>query len=103
MVIFNIFLIAVCCVIVIDVLQFPESIQPLLSTLFGFKVKIGKPFSCSTCMTWWVGLAYMLIAGGLSLSNIALLLLISASTPQIENLYWNLQGVVGTIINLIKF
>lgn len=100
----NIFLIAVCCVIVTDVLQFMENFEPVLSKVFGFKVKLPvKPWKCSTCQTFWLGLLYLLITSQLSLSALALLLLISSSTTLIENLYWNLQGVVGTIINLIKF
>lgn len=98
----NIFLIAVIWTIVIEVAKFPEDIQPILSKLLGFKVRIGKPLICPLCMTWWTGLLYLIIVGSVSLLNIALLLLIAASTPLIENLYWNLQGVVGTIINLIK-
>lgn len=101
--ILNIFLIAVCCVIVTDVLQFAENIEPLLSKIVGFKAKLPvKPFKCSTCQTFWLGLLYLLITSQVSLVAIALLLLISASTPLIENLYWNIQGVIGTIINLIK-
>lgn len=98
----NIFLIAVIWTIAIEVARFPEDIQPILSKLLGFKVRIGKPLICPLCMTWWTGLLYLIIAGGLSLVNITLLLLISSSTTLIENLYWNIQGVVGTIINFIK-
>lgn len=98
----NIFLIALMCVIVIDVLGFIDSLNPILSKLLGFKVRIGKPFSCSTCMTWWTGLAYLIIAGKFSFVWIAVLLCIAASTPQIENLWWNIQGLIGLIINFLK-
>lgn len=99
-VLLNVFLIAVCCVIVIDYLQFFEEIKPMLSKLFGFKVRIGKPFSCSTCSTWWLGLIYLIIVSQVSIANITLLLLISASTPLIENLLRNMIDAAGIIINL---
>lgn len=99
-VLLNIFLIALCCVIIIDYLQFFESIKPVLSKLFGFNVRIVKPFSCSTCSTWWIGLIYLIIVSQVSIANITLLLLISACTPLMENLLRNVIDAVGIIINL---
>lgn len=99
----NIFLIALICVVVTDVLQFFDSIEPLLSKILGFKVKLPvKPFKCSTCQTFWIGLIYLLVAGAFTLPYAALTLCIAASTPQIENLWWNIQGLIGLVINFLK-
>lgn len=98
----NIFLIAVCCVIVIDVLQFFDNLNPILSKLLGFRVKLGKPFTCSTCSSFWLGLLYLIIVGAISLKTITLLLAVSASTPLLNTLWWNIQGIIGLIINLLK-
>lgn len=101
-IILNIFLIAVCCVIVIDVLQFFDNLNPILSKLFGFRVKLGKPFTCSTCSSFWLGLLYLIISGSFSLKTVTLLLAVSASTPLLNTLWWNIQGIIGLIINLLK-
>lgn len=99
----NIFLIALICVIAINVLQFFDSIEPILSKLLGFKVRLPeKPFKCSTCAAWWTGLIYLFIVGQFSLVWVAVLLCISASTPQIERLWWNVQGLIGLIVNFLN-
>lgn len=99
----NIFSIALICVIVIDVLQFFDSIEPLLSKILGFKVRLPeKPFKCSTCSTFWLGFIWLCIAGAVTLPNVALLLCLAASTPQIENLWWNIQGIIGLLVNLLR-
>ena len=42
-----------------------------------------KPFSCSLCMTFWSGVAYMLITHAFTLGNLAFVLLASLATPLI--------------------
>ncbi len=96
----QILFIAVICVIITDYLQFFENLKPLLSKIFGFPVRIGKPFSCSTCQTFWLGLIFLCIKGTLCLQNIMWLLLIACCCPLILNIIYNVRDILGILINL---
>lgn len=92
--------IAACCVVITDYLQFFEEIKPVLSRWLGFNVRIGKPWNCSTCQTHWLGLIFLIASGQWTIWTYLYLLLISASTPLIENLLRNMIDAAGIIINL---
>lgn len=79
-------MIAVICVCVIDETDFIESINQSLSKWLGVRASIKKPFNCSLCCTWWIGLVWMICNGGFSLMNIMILLLIAIATPLIKEL-----------------
>ena len=96
----SILFIAVICVVVIDYLHFFDEIKPIVSKLVGFPVKIGKPFSCSTCSTFWLGLIWMAVKGLLCLENIMWLLLIAACCPLILNVILNVRDILGILINI---
>ena len=67
---FDLFLIALICVVIIDISGFIGEIEDILAKWLKVKsVRIPKPLSCSFCMVHWVGLAYLLLSGGLSLSS----------------------------------
>lgn len=68
-----------------------ELLTPLVKRLTGSRIgHIGKPFNCSLCTTFWVGLLYVLIAG-LGFEYVALVAALAAFTP-----------VTFTAINFIK-
>ena len=103
MIYLEILAIAAVCVIVTDVLQFFFFFYPILSKLLGFKAKLpAKPFKCSTCQTHWIGLIVLIVVGKWTIFNYAYLLAVSASTPLLNTLWWNIQGIIGLIINLLK-
>lgn len=79
-------LIAFCCVAVIDVTDIIDSLDGLLSRLIGVKAHVPKPFSCSLCMTHWIGLIWLLCTGSLTLPLYAWLLLLSLLTPVIQDI-----------------
>ena len=43
----------------------------LRKELDGADIKDLRPFTCSLCMTWWLGLAWLLIRGQLTIQNVA--------------------------------
>lgn len=45
-----------------------------------------KPFCCSLCMTFWIGLAYILFSGAFSIGMVAYLCLVSYLTPVYNDL-----------------
>ena len=88
------------CVFVIDYTgAVEELLTPLVKRLTGARIgTIGKPFNCSLCSTFWIGLIWLLIKGCFNLPYIGLVALLAALTPVTLDLIWFvrdfLQGVV---------
>ena len=89
-------------VVIIDVLRFPEEIQPVLSKIIGFKIKLVKPFSCSTCMTWWTGLVWLIVWHQFTLPYIALLLLIASFAGVMYSIVLTAMDLAGSLIGLVQ-
>ena len=86
----DLFLIAAVVVYIVDVSGWTDTWLGWLSRFtkrYNYpEVKSLRPFSCSKCMTWWVGLAYAWLQGELSLlivAYIALLALLSVTLEQV--------------------
>ena len=70
-------LITAIVVYIVDLSGFTQSWKQAISAKFGGKCRIGKPFDCSLCMTWWVCLIYPICTGDISLGTIAFAALLS--------------------------
>jgi hypothetical protein len=107
MVVFNLFLIAVITVCIIDISGFVNSIKSALNKVIT-KRKFSnsnysiKPFDCSLCMTFWIGLIYLIIYNSVSLINITVLLLIAISTPIINDIIRLIQDLITKLIQVIE-
>ena len=104
--IFDLFLIAVITVCIIDLSGFLGTLKSVLSkTLTRGKISNSdyqlKPIDCSLCMTWWCGLIYLIINNQLTLLNVSILLLIAVSTPIINDIIRLIQDIITKIINII--
>ena len=101
--IFNLLIISVLWIGVLDELFFADEIGIYLTKITRSKLplKIPKPFSCSTCMTWWTGLFYLLIIKDLTFVNILFLILISASTDLIHHLFSTIKGFFHRMLDAI--
>lgn len=97
----NILLIAVFCVIVIDLSGFIDNIEDLISKWMGVKCKIPKPFSCSLCSSWWLSLIYVFIAYGFNFYLIVFSIVIAYMTPVIKDLLILLKDIAIKMINLL--
>lgn len=102
-ILFNIFLIQFLMVAGIDYLGFvDEGLTPLVRRITGSKVgKIGKPFSCSTCMTFWLCLLYIAIAGHFTLPYIALCMAAALTTTITLDLLHLIKDIATNIITCI--
>lgn len=98
----DIFLISLICVLVIDIAGAVEDlVTPLVKKITGAKVgAIGKPFNCSTCMTFWTGLLYLILVHGLGLLPIAYLLLIACLTPVTLTLFHLAEDLMMKAVEL---
>ena len=103
--IINLFLIAIFWVFVIDYASFVSTIEEAVSkrlTRSKMKFHIPRPFSCSLCMTFWTGLAYILITNNFSIMNLIWVSAASASTPIIDETLQFVRDAVIKIIYLLR-
>jgi hypothetical protein len=106
MVITNLLLIAVIIVNLIDLSGFIDEIEKGLSKWLHINAHIPKPFSCSYCLTHWVGLIYLIASGQITLANYAILLVICFLTPEINDIeLWFKQAIdriLATFFDMLK-
>lgn len=83
----NLLVIAFVVVYVIDLSGFiQDGIEPLLNNIFHtHNAKLKKPWSCSRCMTLWIGLLYLLIVGKFTILAMGFVFALSYITPFINN------------------
>lgn len=79
--------IAVLAVFIIDVSGFKSAILKVFSAILKREVAGFRPFTCSLCMTWWTGLAYLLITGTVTLPYLSILALIAALTKPMSGAF----------------
>lgn len=98
-------LITICWVIIIDQLGFWENFSSSVKSLLTggkFKTPINiKPFNCSTCMSFWCNLIYILIVGNFSIFMIGYILLLSWSAPIINSIFTLGKNLFLKLINTI--
>ena len=89
----DLFSILIICVLVIDISGFVHSIKAAIGKYLkispnSFRI---KPFDCSFCMTFWVSMIYLLVAGRFTLVNIAVVLLLCCLTTPLKNLVMSVR------------
>jgi len=102
----ELFLIAVICVIIIDISGVIESIKSGIKRLLtngrmsdpNYSL---KPIDCSFCMTAWSGLAYLLVTHSVSLWMLTYLLLICVMTPVIREVIVLIRDLFIKILNYV--
>ena len=57
---------------IIDLSGIIQSIESGLGRWLKCKITIPRPFSCSLCMGWWLGLLFIIITGHFTLPYIAI-------------------------------
>ena len=100
----NCLLITICWVIIIDQLHFFEDFSSTIKSIitkgkFRNPIQI-KPFNCSTCMSFWTNLIYIII-GEFSIFMIGYILVLSWSTPIINSIFTLLKNAIIKFINIL--
>lgn len=88
---FNILLLTMIVIYVVDISGIVGSIKSGLSRWLKVSVRRLKPFDCSLCMVWWCGLIYLLLEREVSLANVTYVAMLSIISVQI-----------GGVINLLR-
>lgn len=98
-------LITICWVIILDQLHFWEDFTSSVKSLltkgkFRNPIQI-KPFSCSTCMSFYCNLIYILIVGKFSIFMIGYILVLSWSAPLINSIFTLLKNLFIKLTNTL--
>lgn len=105
MVILNLFLITFIVVFIVDVSGAVDSLKSGIKWVLT-KGKMSnsnyrlKPVDCSLCTTVWIGLIYLLVTNNFTISYIACVCLLSASTGLIKDFWFLCEDIIKTIINI---
>ena len=96
----QLFSIAFILCFIIDYSGFIDELENIITVLTKstFKVHIPKPFSCSLCMTFWVCSLYLILIGVFSLTNMAIVCILAASTAIITPIMVLIRDLIVSII-----
>lgn len=103
--IINLILIQWIVVFIVDISGVMDNIKSLIMKILT-KGKIDsnnyrlKPIDCSLCSTFWIGLIYLLCTSQFTIPYIALVCLLSATTPLTLELF---DTIYDLIIKLLKW
>lgn len=95
---------AIICFI-IDLSGVTDSIRSLVATLLHTSpshLKTIKPFECSLCMTFWVGLVYLLSTGSLSIWSLFLLSGLSFMTPVVTSVMLFVRDLLLRLLSIVN-
>lgn len=102
----NCLFITIIWVIILDQLHFWDDITSVISGwMTNGKIKKPitlKPFSCSTCMSFWTNLAYIIVTNQFSILMILYILTLSWTTPIINSILSFVINAVLKMINIIS-
>lgn len=99
MIFFNLLMLTTVICFVIDVSGIVDSLESMLSRWRGKPCRLIKPFSCSMCMSFWIGLIYVLF--NFSLFNLFMLTLIVTNAEQITNMLVLFRMLVNRVLDTI--
>jgi len=104
MILTNLFLIAFIAVFIIDYSGFIDEMGKMLTKVLASKVPlhIPKPFSCSLCTTFWVGLIYLLCIGKLTIFTLALLGIVCILTPEILSIIYFGKDIINKVFEYLE-
>lgn len=91
--------VTIIVVYIVDLSGFSESLKEGLSKWLKGPVKRLKPFDCSLCMTWWVGIIYSWIVGELSLPILAYIAGLSLLSMPVGQILMLIKETINHIIN----
>lgn len=70
----------------------------LRKELDGSDIKDLRPFTCSLCMTWWLGLGWLLIRGWFCLETVAFVALVAFLTKPAAELATAVRYLLQAVI-----
>lgn len=99
----DILIIAIICCCIVDVSGFIDEMDGYLTKLFKSRLPlhIPKPLSCSTCLSFWSNLVYIIAIGAFSLQNLLLVTLTAMFAPVITDIILFTRDLLTKTIALL--
>ena len=106
MVILKLFIISTIWVLILDLCGFAHTVDILFYRLIYKKRTFREdahfpPFDCSMCMTFWTGLAYLLITHSFTIPYLAFLLLFAWLTTIERDIFIFAKDLITKLITLL--
>lgn len=103
MIIINLILIQFIVVFIVDLSGFIPNIKSFVSRLltkheFNFSL---KPFDCSLCLTFWVGIIFVLVTSQFTIPVLFYICILSFFTPVTNLILINIKDILLSILNKI--
>lgn len=100
--ILDIMLICIIVVYIIDLSGAPEHLfKPIIRKLLGIKpsqqISIG-PLECSLCLTFWLGLGYLLFTGNFNLLGLCVVVIASFFSSTIKGIIFFIKELLENFI-----
>lgn len=95
----NLFILSMIIVFIIDLSGIITAIENKLSKWLKCQASIPKPWSCSLCMCWWVGLIYLICTSTFTIPMIGYVALLSLMTNPIYNMLLFIRDLLNSIVN----
>lgn len=92
-------MVALVVIYIVDLSGFTQTWLNVLSLYRGRTIKELKPFSCSLCMVWWIGLGYILTTGHLNLPMVAFVALLSFLSVPLGQVLILMREFLNSIIS----
>lgn len=104
MIYLNLLIIGFLCVFVIDYSGFIGEVEALINRWLKSPINyhIPKPFSCSLCATWWVGLIYLIVAGGFNFLGLLALGAVCTVTPEILSIIYFVKDLINKVFDALE-
>ena len=92
-------LISALVIYIVDLSGFTDSWKNFLFRHFKTNTRDMRPWDCSLCMTWWVGLIYLAISGQFTLPMIAMVAALSYLSYPIGKIFIFIKEGINFIID----
>lgn len=103
----NLLLIACIIVFIVDLSGVTQSISEFIWNRLnkGLPYRgwiIPKPFSCSLCMTFWIGLVWLYLNGWWTITGVAFVCLLAFLTSTIKDILITIKDYLDYILELLS-
>lgn len=99
--IIDLILVAVVTIYIVDLSGFTDTWLKVLSHYTGRKITELKPFSCSLCMVWWVGIAFLLVSRKWSLPMLVVVSMLSFLSVPIGQFLLFVRQAILKLVNIL--
>lgn len=105
MIYINLIVITFIVCFIIDYSGIVEELESKLASWYnvpnGF-IKIPKPFSCSLCSSFWLGLIYLLCIGEFSIINMGFVCLMAALSGSVTDTIYLIRDIYNKLLVCIS-